>query len=73
MENETKNNENMITFLKSTEIYITQDYPYGFRLRTEKRDWIDFDAINALEDPNYNPFKVTHYTTYANGLQPINN
>ena len=29
-------------YLPSNTEHVTQDYPYGFRLRTEKTDWLEF-------------------------------
>lgn len=58
-------------FLKSNTEHVTNDYPYGYRLRTKKTDWLEFKPkkgfrhISQTIDPKTgrlnNPKKSTYY------------
>lgn len=59
-------------FLKADQKFISPNYPYGFRERTEKTDWLEFNpkkgfrhcsqTVNPKTGRLNNPKKSTYYT-----------
>jgi hypothetical protein len=65
-------------FLKTTEKFTTENYPYGFRLKTTKIDWLEFSqkhgfrhvtqTINPKTGKPNNPKKSTYYDLMVLGM-----
>jgi hypothetical protein len=70
-------------FYKTTEKLISENYPYGYSLRTTKTDYIEFDrkrgfrhcsyTINPKTGRQNNPKKSTYYKIMVLGKDESNN
>jgi hypothetical protein len=67
-----------LEFKNTTEKVVTENYPYGFKLKTTKTDWIEFNpkkgfrhvsqTVNPKTGRPNNPKKSTYYTVGILGL-----
>ena len=64
----------MKNFLKATDKNISLDYPYGFRERTTKTDWLEFNFkkgfrhMSQTENPKTGRLNNPKKSTYYNGM-----
>lgn len=61
----------MITFKPTTETLISENYPYGYSLRTTKEDWIEFHPKKGMRhcsrtlNPKTNQWNKPKNSTYS--------